>query len=354
MPDVGPAPFPDDVPIVPLVVIDYGLIKRREISEIDKLWEAATHSGFWYLKNYGPEEAIDGMFAMGEETMDLPLEEKMKFTQGTEGRSFGYKFAEANAVDEHGTPENVEYINISREDALAWPDVVHRTYPETVVARMENTIIPFVRQSMEVNGTLIDVLNDKLGLPEGTLAGKHAPDMHSGSEARTIKSPKNQNVSDSKVLLGAHTDFGSLTFLHHRIIGGLQVMLPGSEEWKYVKPIPRHAICNIGDALHIFSGGILISSLHRVVPPPKAQAAHERWSVVFHSRPGDHVVLEALSEKSEAIAKAVATAPPGQSSIGSTAGEWYARRMKNRLLVNRKGRETYLASAGTEHNTSVY
>ena len=30
-----------------------------------------------------------GMFDMGAETMDLPLEEKMKYEQGDEGMSFG-------------------------------------------------------------------------------------------------------------------------------------------------------------------------------------------------------------------------------------------------------------------------
>ena len=30
------------------------------------------------------------MFAMGAETMDLPLEEKLKFEQGDDGMSFGY------------------------------------------------------------------------------------------------------------------------------------------------------------------------------------------------------------------------------------------------------------------------
>lgn len=33
----------------------------------------------------------------------------------------------------------------------------------------------------------------------------------------------------------------------------------------YEQPIPGHAICNIGDALSIFSGGLLKSNLHRVV-----------------------------------------------------------------------------------------
>ena len=75
------------------------------------------------------------------------------------------------------------------------------------------------------------------------------------------------------------------SFLHNRL-GGLQVMVPGTETWQYVKvrsdtsdlqcggasaltfwaqPIPGHAICNLGDAMSIYSGGILRSNLHRVV-----------------------------------------------------------------------------------------
>lgn len=42
------------------------------------------------LKNHGADEAVDNMFALGEETMALPLEERMKFEQGDDGMSFGY------------------------------------------------------------------------------------------------------------------------------------------------------------------------------------------------------------------------------------------------------------------------
>lgn len=31
------------------------------------------------------------------------------------------------------------------------------------------------------------------------------------------------------------------------------------------KPLPGHAICNLGDAMFFFSGGILRSNIHRVV-----------------------------------------------------------------------------------------
>lgn len=121
-----------------------------------------------------------------------------------------YKAPGACATDEHGSLDRVEFINVSKDDALAYPTVAHRTYPSTVNARMGSTIRPFVQKSMEVNSTLMDALNDLLGLPAGALAARHTVEEHSGSEARCIKSPKNQEVSPDKAAIGAHTDFGSL------------------------------------------------------------------------------------------------------------------------------------------------
>jgi len=72
------------------------------------------------LKNHGADQEVNDMFDMGAETMALPLEEKLKFDQGDDGRSFGcvftwsahrpaeftnfirYKSAGANAVDASG------------------------------------------------------------------------------------------------------------------------------------------------------------------------------------------------------------------------------------------------------------
>jgi len=234
--------------------------------------------------------------------------------------------------------------------------MVHRTYPRTVNARMEGTIKPFVKKSLEVNTTVLEVFERKLGLPAGALLKCHPLGDPSGSEARVIKNPPPRAAEHSsanpKVAIGAHTDFGSLSFLHNRL-GGLQVLPPGSTEWSYVRPLPGHAVCNVGDALTVLSGGVLRSNLHRVVPPPGVQAASgPRWSLVFFTRPGNDVKLEALQTDSvivRAKLEGMADEERQKYQPGVTAAEWFARRIRNQRTKNRTGPETWRASRGMEH-----
>ncbi|KAI8990676.1 Clavaminate synthase-like protein [Trametes punicea] len=345
MPGLTSSPlFPTDIPTHSLLVVDYQLLKAEDSNEVAKLWRAATSTGFWYLSNHGVDREVDAMFDLGADTLALPLSEKMKYEQGDNGDSFGYKARGTIATDLNGTRDTVEFLNIAQDDALSWPHPTHRTYPSTVTTRMDSVVTPFVEKSMAVNNTLLDIFERLLGLPKGAISMLHATDEPCGSEARVIKTPPNQSSAG----IGAHTDFGTLTFLHNRL-GGLQVLPPGSQEWQYLKPLPGHAICNIGDALAIFSGGILRSNLHRVMPPPGQQSRFERYSVAFFTRPKNSVVLRPLVDQSRTIADAVLENPKAEFYSGATAGEWTARRIKKLRLRNRQGPETWFEAKGTEH-----
>ena len=100
----------------------------------------------------------------------------------------------------------MEFINIAKDDALAWLDKVHREYPPMVNGWMESTIRPFIEKSLAVNNTLLAVLDDKLGLPEGALARRHPRKEPSGSESRCIKNPPRPNgMTEEQAAIGAHT-----------------------------------------------------------------------------------------------------------------------------------------------------
>jgi isopenicillin N synthase-like dioxygenase len=111
-----------------------------------------------------------------------------------------------------------------------------------------------------------------------SFAFRHRFGVRSGCHVRFIRTPP-QPAENRGTALGEHTDFGSLTILFNRI-GGLQVLLPGTQDWVYVKPVPGCAIINLGDAMVKFSAGLLRSNLHRVVSPPGRQAELVRYSLV--------------------------------------------------------------------------
>jgi isopenicillin N synthase-like dioxygenase len=146
---------------------------------------------------------------------------------------------------------------------------------------------------------ILDILNKQLSLPKGTLPNLHRRQAVSGDQVRFVKAPP-QPVDDRRTALGQHTDFGSLTVLFNRV-GGLQVLPPGADtEWVYVRPLPGHAIVNLGDAMVKFTNGLFRSNIHRVVAPPGLQAESTRYSLVYFARPEDSVMLRRL-EGSEQI-----------------------------------------------------
>jgi len=104
-----------------------------------------------------------------------------------------------------------EFLNVAKDDVLAFPNVVHRTYPGPAAAAIPTVVAPFVRKSLEINNMLLCIFNDRLGLPEGTFGRLHTLEEPSGSEARLIKAPPmpGKALADTPTL-GAHTDFGSL------------------------------------------------------------------------------------------------------------------------------------------------
>jgi isopenicillin N synthase-like dioxygenase len=213
------APFPD-IETHPLLVVDYQKIVQGDEAEADTLFTACKSLGFFYLKNYGFEEVIEPMFAVGEETFRMPLEELLKFDMGDDGRSCGYKRAGGANVDAKGNLDTVEFMNIAKDDALAYPEPRQRTYPEAVNRNM-HTITEFVDKSDKVLKQLIAVLEPRVGVKPGTLQKLHAngPPHLSGSEARLIYKPftgapgalKEGTGEDGKpaAAIGSHTDFGS-------------------------------------------------------------------------------------------------------------------------------------------------
>lgn len=157
----------------------------------------------------------------------------------------------------------------------------------------------------------------------------------------SIRAPP-QPAENRVAALGKHTDFGSLAILFSHI-GGLQVLLPDSQDWVYVEPVPGCAIINLGDAMVRFSAGLLRSNLHRAVSPPDRQAELMRYSLVYFCRPEHNVVLKRLEGGDvDTIDR------QGDDGECESAREWLKRRHMGRKTQYFKRAESWEGAKGTE------
>ncbi|CAA7263546.1 unnamed protein product [Cyclocybe aegerita] len=219
-------------------------------------------------------------------------------------------------------------VDLKMDYTLAWSDreQARPAYPSTVRAnaRMESTIGPFVRKSLEINNLLVEIFNEKLGLPPGVLMDQHKMEEFSGSETRITRNPPTTNVA--KQAISGYFPFFTTVWAAFKFL--FQDPIAGTY------PKPRH-LQRRGRAGHL-QWWDLRSNLHRVLPPPGSQAGLERWSLVYFTRPGNSVVLRALVENSPLIAEAVSKTPEKNYETGATAFEWFTRRIKNQRINNRK------------------
>jgi isopenicillin N synthase-like dioxygenase len=199
----------------------------------------------------------------------------------------------------------------------------------------------FITTAHSIVTLVLDLLNEHLELPPSTLSNLHRIQQISGDQVRFIRAPP-QPKDDRRTALGEHTDFGSVTVLFNRV-GGLQILPPGEDaEWCFVRPLPGHAIVNLGDAMVKFTNGLLRSNIHRVVSPPGPQADCTRYSLVYFSRPEDSVLLKRL-EGSSRIPPLAADAV--EEDINSA--DWIIRRALGRR-VGLHQKIDFDESAGTE------
>ncbi|KAL8290484.1 hypothetical protein RQP46_002742 [Phenoliferia psychrophenolica] len=345
------APFPD-METHPLLVVDFAKIQAGDAAEIQTLITASTTLGFFYLKNHGVDP--EPIFEVGQKAFAIPIEESLGYEMGDTGRTFGYKKAGGTNTDAAGNLDSVQFWNISTDDIRAFPEEKHRSYAPIVGRHMADPLHPFVKQNDIVCRTILGAFEPFLGLEAGTLMKLHEnPACLCESEVRIIfkGAPKSGAFAapvgaDGKTLaaIGSHTDIGTFTVLHARGTGGLQVLPPGSPDWQWVKPLDGHVICNIADALSVFSGGILRSNTHRVLPAPGDQGLHDRWSLGYFLRPSFDSVMYPLVEQSAMIKDAAAISPMVKLlEEGVTAGQYVRKRQMLARTANRTGPESWKA-----------
>ena len=92
---------------------------------------------------------------------------------------------------------------------------------------------------------------------------------------------------------GQHEDINLITLLMGASADGLEV-LNKKGEWIGITAIPGSLVVNVGDMLQRLTNGMLKSTTHRVVNPPREKWGTSRYSIPFFLHPVGKMPLNTL------------------------------------------------------------
>lgn len=173
----------------------------------------------------------------------------------------------------------------------------------------EKPIIDFQDLCHEFCDRILEALARALEIDQNWFTSRHDRNRgESGTVFRMLYYPAVIDYEDDvDIRAGAHSDFGSITLLfQERGQPGLEIQTP-TGDWAPV-PVNPHdesdgqsngvshggenlpILVNIGDLLEDWTGGLLKSTVHRVVFPKGEQS--DRYSCAYFSHPLDDATLE--------------------------------------------------------------
>ncbi|CRG92415.1 Peptide transporter PTR2 [Talaromyces islandicus] len=274
--------------------VDYGELPTVSLAKLVQgeadaakdLFTACRDVGFFYLDFRDPStskilEDVDKLVTITERTFQLPLEEKQYYNTeklSTLSKTHGYKAAGLASGPFQEKRDGFESYMIANNALFDLDPEMPFEAPSTITGQRE-MLEQFVAHMHEYGLVILSTLAQALHIRFQESHRNTVPNTSSLGLLRYLT----YGSSDKKVGHIAHTDIGTLAIVFSQT-GGLQVLMPGVDEWQYIAPKPGHAIVNVGDSLTALSKGALKSCLHRVVPPPDAWN-QTKYSIVYLVRP---------------------------------------------------------------------
>lgn len=292
------------VPVIDIAPFRLGSDKDKQ--DVAKAFDDACRQiGFIVVTGHGvPQEQMQSVLEAGWKFFDLPDAEKRRWISSHGNFRRGYLPIGGNALsytlDEESAPDLLEAFTMGKFDVP--DDEYHRMASDTFFEpniwpdqpqRFREALCGYYRELEGLADTLMRIFARALGLHEHYFADKidrHITAMRINHYPAQAREPV-----PGQIRAGAHTDYGSLTILLPTDApGGLQVWHRNGG-WQDVQPVPGGFIINLGDLMARWTNDRWVSTLHRVVNPPRDQAlGSRRISIAFFHQPNYDAVIECI------------------------------------------------------------
>ena len=283
------------VPVIDIApFVNEDVATKREVAATVN--RACEDIGFFVITGHGIDtEACERVFACALKFFALSVEEKLEVLKPEGHTSSAYHaFATEAYANKHliRTPVDLrESFGMGRPDR---PTGTFNLWPRRP-AELETVFTEHYYRTERLAYDLARLFAAALELPEDYFADKL--DQHDSAMLVHNYPEQVAEPLPGQLRTGPHSDVGFFTILRtereHRP-GGLQVQTR-SGVWINVPAVPNSFVINIGDTLMRWSNDRWISTMHRVINPPReAAAGNDRMSLPFFFKANQDAVLECL------------------------------------------------------------
>lgn len=255
---------------------------RRQVAE--QICDAMSEVGFMALTNLPIDTSlIDQTFETAATFFHQSQDQKDKSGYQNASENFGYQAVGIESLDPaSGKVDRKETFTLRNapkqaDDDDRWPDENFR-----------NVINEFYRQTLDAAYAIQRLIAEVLEVNDDFFVK-----LHTGENVtlRLLHYPETPTNPANQLGAGAHTDYGMLTLLFQRGVGGLEVQTD-SGDWQMVEPSSDAVVINTGDLMERWTNGKFRSTPHRV---RQIQGNPERFSIALFVDPDSDASIEVLN-----------------------------------------------------------
>lgn len=266
--------------------------KNEKAEFVKELGAAYTDIGFITIRNHGfGEEVQDELYDKASEFFGLERSIKAAYEiEGLAGQrgytSFGKEHAKGNE-----SADLKEFWQVGQPNPAYEGPEYHKNVSVDELPEFAPSFKLAYQQLEGIGRELLKAIAVYLELDinyfESWVQGGN-------SILRAIHYPPITIDPGNSVRAGQHEDINLITLLMGASAEGLQV-LNKNNEWIGITAIPGSLVVNVGDMLQRLTNGVMKSTTHRVVNPPREKWGTSRYSIPFFLHPVGKMPLNALS-----------------------------------------------------------
>ncbi|HIE88676.1 MAG: 2OG-Fe(II) oxygenase family protein [bacterium] len=294
--------------------IDFEAYDEQDDAALDDLAsqvsDALSRSGFMKVMNLGITSVqIDHTFALSKWFFSLSEEEKSTSAYVSAEENFGYQSLGVEHLDP-SKPADLKQTFTLRD--LLRHD---RSDPRWPTPEFRDQSTNFYKACLEGAYRIQRVLSKALGMDRDFFVQYHQGENVS---LRLLYYPSSgiDDIAVGQLGAGAHTDYGMITLLFQKDIGGLEVQ-DAEGAWHPVAPENDAIVINTGDLMERWTNGKYRSTPHRVQPK---LGDVDRYSIAVFVDPDTETPVKVLDSCLKPGEK------PGYPEI--TAGEHIQERIR--------------------------